>query len=129
MGKRVFEIDGSKSSNLEEFADHFTHQLHLETNWRGNLDAFNDILHGGFGTPDGGFVLLWKNSAQSKENLGYAETINWLNERVRNCHPTNVEVFRQRLVLAKRNEGETLFDMLVDIITSADHTDIELRLV
>ena len=128
MAKRVYEIDGSESSTLAEFANHFTRQLTLETDWRGNLDAFNDILHGGFGTPHDGFVLVWKNSLASKRALGYQETIKWLDDRAGNCHPSNVEHFQQRLTLAKRNQGETLFDMLIDIITAADHADIELRL-
>ena len=50
MVKRVYEIDGSKSATLNEFARHFTRQLNLVTDWRGDLDAFNDILNGGFGT-------------------------------------------------------------------------------
>src|SRR5262245_39633780 len=43
--------------------------------WGRNLDAFNDILRGGFGTPEGGFVLQWINSALSRERLGYPETV------------------------------------------------------
>lgn len=128
MTKQVYEIDGGSSSTLEEFAADFTDQLRLETDWRGNLDAFNDILHGGFGTPDEGFILIWRNSELSRERLGYPETIKWLEERVRKCHPSNVEVMKKRLELARHNRGETLFDMLVEIITDEDHEDIELRL-
>jgi RNAse (barnase) inhibitor barstar len=128
MTKRVYEIDGSKSSTLEEFADHFTEQLNLQTNWHGNLDAFNDILRGGFGTPDDGFVLIWKNSEVSRDRLGYPQTINWLEDRVLKCHPSNVEHFRERIALAKQREGATLFDTLVEIITLPEHSDVELRL-
>jgi RNAse (barnase) inhibitor barstar len=128
MEKRIYEIDGANSSTLEEFAGDFTRQLNLQTNWRGNLDAFNDILHGGFGTPENGFVLVWKNSALSKQRLAYPETIKWLNEQIRRCHPSNIPHFRQRIALANKHEGETLFDTLVEIITAEDHADIELRL-
>ena len=128
MTKQVYEIDGSNSSTLEEFAAAFTDRLRLETDWRGNLDAFNDILRGGFGTPDEGFILVWRNSELSRERLGYPETIKWLKERIRHCHPSNVEDFRQRLGLAQQNKGKTIFDMLVEIITDEDHKDIELRL-
>ena len=100
MSKVVYEIDGRNSSTLEEFANDLTQQLNLQTNWRGNLDALNDILRGGFGTPDDGFVLVWKNSALSKQRLGYSETIKWLNEHIGKCHPSNVEHFRQRHVRA-----------------------------
>jgi hypothetical protein len=94
--------------------------------WQGNLDGFNDFLRGGFGTPDTGFVLIWRGSAVSRERLGYGETIKWLEERVQNCHPPNVPVMQQRLAAARRGEGQTLFDMLLEIIQ--DHDDIELRL-
>jgi RNAse (barnase) inhibitor barstar len=128
MNKKVYEIDGSNSSNLDEFAANFTDKLNLEIDWRGNLDAFNDILHGGFGTPDEGFILVWKNSELSRHSLGYPETIKWLEERIQNCHPSNVEHFKQRLELAQQNKGKTIFDTLIEIISSDDHKDIELRL-
>ena len=38
--------------------------------WGRNLDAFNDILHGGFGTPDGPFVIRWHQSATTRARLG-----------------------------------------------------------
>jgi hypothetical protein len=39
-------------------------------NWRGNLDAFNDILRGGFGTPEDGFVFRWLDAQRSRQALG-----------------------------------------------------------
>ena len=55
-----------------------------------------------------------------------SETIQWLEERVHNCHPSNVAQFQERIAAARRQEGETLFDTLVAIVR--DHEDIELRL-
>jgi Barstar (barnase inhibitor) len=51
--------------------------------WGHNLDAFNDILRGGFGTLEGGFILRWKNSTVSRERLGYPETVRQLDRRSR----------------------------------------------
>jgi hypothetical protein len=50
----------------------------------------------------------------------------WLEERVRSCHSTNILELQRRLALASRSEGQTLFDMLVDMIRG--HDDIDLRL-
>src|SRR5688572_15252087 len=47
---QVLDIDGALFSDFEGFAGEFTRLLDDHT-WRGNLDAFNDILRGGFGTP------------------------------------------------------------------------------
>jgi hypothetical protein len=44
------------------------------------VDAFNDILRGGFGTPDEGFVVVWENSDQSRQVLGYQATLDLLRE-------------------------------------------------
>lgn len=70
MGKAVIVLDGAKFSSLKEFAIFFSNQALKGYPWDGNLDAFNDILNGGFGTPEGGFILRWENSALSRERLG-----------------------------------------------------------
>jgi hypothetical protein len=124
--KREYTVDGGRFDTLGQAAEEFTRTLGWTMPWNGNLDAFNDFLREGFGTPDEGFVLIWRNSTLSRERLGYGKTIKWLEERVRNCHPTNVPAMQERLAAARRGEGQTLFDTLVEIIR--DHEAVELRL-
>ena len=128
MEKTVYLIDGINFSNLEEFWDEISNVLIPEAYWGKNLDAFNDILSGGFGTPEEGFVLVWKNSALSKSRLGYWETVRQLEKRLEECHPRAREHVKMELELAKRGDGETVFDWLLSIIQDEDHRDIELRL-
>ena len=104
-GKRIYVIDGSVFRTLEESAAEFTRVLGLTSPWNGNLDAFNDFLRGGFGTPDEGFVLIWRNSGSSKDRLGYVETSRWLEEDLKTCHPANVRSLHARLTGARRHEG------------------------
>ena len=80
--KRVYEIDGAEFSSVEEFFDEISRKLIPDATWGTNLDAFNDILRGGFGTPEGGFVLRWLNSNASREQLGFAETVRQLRRRL-----------------------------------------------
>jgi hypothetical protein len=104
-------------SILEEFADHFSSQvLGGSYQWRGNLDAFNDILRGGFGTPEDGFRLVWEHSNLSRERLGYAETARLLELRLESCHPSNRKLVATDLQKAKEGKGTTVFDWLVEII-------------
>lgn len=56
-----YEIDGARFSTLEEFFDEVSRVLIPGVFWGHNLDAFNDILRGGFGTPEEGFSLVWRN--------------------------------------------------------------------
>lgn len=102
-------------ASLEEFFTHFQSQA-LDGKWGCNLDAFNDVLRGGFGTPDNGFVLIWKNHLLSKERLGYPETQRVLRKRLTTWHPSNVEHVRIDLSSAEGSEGETVFDWLLEII-------------
>lgn len=117
--KPVIEIDGSQFSTLEEFFIHFEEKaLCAPGGWGRNLDAFNDVLRGGFGTPEGGFVLRWKHHPLSRQRLDHAETARQLRVRLERCHPDNIESVQARLELAQKGEGATVFDWLVEIIES-----------
>lgn len=126
MAKQVYEIDGSRFSTFEEFAAEITRELRFEESWHSSLDALNDMLRGGFGTPDEGFILIWRNSEISKEKLGYAETAKQLEDGLQHVHPSNVKYIKRRIEQLRDNVGYTLFDDIVEIIS--EHADIELRL-
>jgi hypothetical protein len=53
--------------------------------WHGNLDAFNDLLRGGFGTTESGWVLRWLNSELSRSAPGYEATIQRLEPLLLTC--------------------------------------------
>jgi RNAse (barnase) inhibitor barstar len=112
----TYEIDGNDFSTLEEFYDEVSRVLIPDAQWGRNLDAFNDILRGGFGTPESGFRLRWKNHAASRERLGYDETVRQLELRLQRCHPSNREMVRAELERARSAQGPTVFDWLVEII-------------
>lgn len=67
---KVYKIDGYKFSSFDEFVEYISKVLFNGYSWRGNLDTFNDMLGGGYGTPENGFIIEWSNSARSKEVLG-----------------------------------------------------------
>jgi RNAse (barnase) inhibitor barstar len=67
----VYEIDGRRFSTLEDFYAEVSRVVIPGADWGHNLDGFNDILRGGFGTLDGGFTVRWLQHAVSKERLGY----------------------------------------------------------
>jgi RNAse (barnase) inhibitor barstar len=129
-------IDGREFSTLEEFAEHFSSRvLEGSHQWRGNLDGFNDILRGGFGTPEEGFQLVWEHSDLSRRTLGYAETSRQLESRLQRCHPSNRNAVAAELQDAIDGKGPTVFDWLLEIIQdhgpggveSEDGVVLELR--
>jgi RNAse (barnase) inhibitor barstar len=115
----VLVIDGANFSDFDGFAREFSRLLSNYT-WRGNLDAFNDLLRGGFGTPENRWVLKWLNSESSRAALGYEETTRRLQRLLLNCHPSNRSDIEARISSAQRREGPTLFDEIIEIIR--DHS-------
>jgi len=113
---KEYVLDGTRITSLESFYEEISRVLIPGAQWGRNLDAFNDILRGGFGTPDEGFTLRWERSAVSRESLGYSETKRQLELRLTRCHPTNRDDVRQKLTLARSGKGPTVFDWLVQII-------------
>jgi RNAse (barnase) inhibitor barstar len=126
-GLKLYTIEGLAFSTLEEFYDHFTERVIPGTAWGRNLDAFDDILDGGFGTPAKGFHFCWYHATLSRERLGYAETARQLTLKLRDCHSTAIDEVAHELRAALHGRGPTVFDWLVDIIRS--HGDIRLELV
>lgn len=132
---KTYHIDGERFSTLEEFYEEVSRVLIPGAGWGHNLDAFNDILRGGFGTPDEGFVLVWEHAEISKARLGYAETIRQLERRLERCHPLNRDSVKAQLEHAKKDKGPTVFDWLVEIIRvhgvggqeAEDNVVLELR--
>jgi RNAse (barnase) inhibitor barstar len=116
MPKPELAIDGENFSTLEEFYDEIERVLIPGAAWGRNLDAFDDILRGGFGTPEGGFLLLWRQSDLSRKRLGHVETVRQLQAWLRRCHPTNRTSVAVELEHAKNGAGPTVFDWLVEII-------------
>jgi RNAse (barnase) inhibitor barstar len=111
----TYEIDGERFSTLEEFYGELDRVMHLQT-WGHNLNAFNDILRGGFGTPEGGFTVRWKNHGTSRERLGYPETVRQLKLRLERCHSASREKVAAYLADAEQAREQTVFDWLIEII-------------
>jgi Barstar (barnase inhibitor) len=112
---RTFEIDGATFQSLDAFAAMLTRVLFPDSAWNGNLDALNDMLRGGFGSPEDGFVVRIRNSDLAMKALGYLETSRWYEERANDAYPTSRDPFRELLEQATQGHGVTLFDMIVEI--------------
>lgn len=128
MKKKRLILDGNKINSLDDF---FIVAYSILTKdfifQRGSLDGFNDILSGGFGVFENEpIILIWKNSIKSKEILGYSETVKYYEDILKTCHSTNINYINAILENCKQKNGQTLFDIIIEIIN--EHNDIELIL-
>jgi RNAse (barnase) inhibitor barstar len=121
----VREIDGQCFDDLDGFFEHVGERLIPGASWGRNLDAFNDILRGGFGTPVEGFILRWANASASREHLGFDETGRYLERKRTRCHASNVPAVKADLAAARRGQGQTLFGLIVEIVRAHGPGGIE----
>ncbi len=125
--KKAYIIPGKKITSLESFYEVIGEVINGPGGYFGNnLDAFSDYLRGGFGTPSK-FKLIWIDSEISRKALGYEETIRQLKKRLKECHPSNRESVQLELNLAKKGQGPTVFDWLIEIIESSENVELELK--
>lgn len=129
MTKKRIEINGQRFSNLMEFYDEIENHFTQNLDWKigRNLNALNDVLYGGFGVHDYDepIEIIWKNSDKSKIDLGFTETVKYIENKLTTCHPSNRDDVREDLELAKQNKGKTLFEIITEIIQ--DHEHIKLK--
>ena len=122
----VYELDGSRIHDLDSFYAEVSRVMLPETSWGRNLDAFNDILRGDFGPLESSFTLVWLNADESRQRLGHALTVRILERRLITCHPSHRAKIEQQLAAARRGDGQTIFEELLEII--GNHPEVRLVL-
>ncbi|KFF75738.1 ribonuclease inhibitor [Chryseobacterium sp. P1-3] len=122
-------IHGGHFSSLEGFYEEISKVLMKDTDWKvGTLDGFDDILYGGFGIFESHeeIEILWEESEKSRKDLGLIATKEFYENKIRKGKPFNIELVRQKLKDLTEGKGQTLFEILVEIIES--HRNIILKL-
>lgn len=122
-------INGSHFSDLAGFYEEVSEVLMKDADWKvGTLDGFDDMLYGGFGMFENNedIEIIWKDSDKSKKDLGFELTKGFYEHKIRQGKPFNVDLAQQKLDGLIAGTGQTLFEILVEIIES--HKNITLVL-
>ena len=119
-------IDGSRFDDIMEFYDEIERVLTKGLTWKigRNLDAFNDVLRGGFGIHEHGesLAIKWINYKKSKADFGYHATVAYYERILVRCHPSNIPFVQEKISAAKSRNGQTLLDIIVEIILNTDNS-------
>lgn len=119
--KKMTVINGGHFSDLEGFYNEVSELFMNDEDWKvGTLDGFDDILY----RIDSD--ITWKNSQKSKEDLGFDLTKKFYENKIRIGKPFNIELIQNKLTDLVAGNGQTLFEILVEIIES--HQNIKLIL-
>lgn len=119
--KKMAVINGSHFSSLEGFYGEISLLFLKDQGWEvGTLDGFDDILYGFQGE------IIWKNAQKSKQESGSDATKEFYENKISQGKPYNVQLITKKRDDLLRGNGQTLFEILVEIIES--HKDINLVL-
>lgn len=111
--KQMTVINGSHFSNLEGFYEEVSRLFLKDEDWKvGTLDGFDDVL---YGFQD---EIIWENAQKSKEDLGFDATKEFYENKIRQGKPFNIELIQQKLNELVEGNGQTLFEILIEIIES-----------
>ena len=119
--KKMTVINGGHFSDLEGFYNEVSELFMNDEDWKvGTLDGFDDILYGVESD------ITWKDSQKSKKDLGFELTKEFYENKIRQGKPLNVDLIQRKLGDLIDGKGQTLFEILVEIIES--HQNIKLIL-
>ncbi|KMQ64699.1 ribonuclease inhibitor [Chryseobacterium angstadtii] len=127
--RKMIVIYGGHFSNMPGFYEEVSSVLMKGTDWKvGTLDGFDDILYGGFGVFENNeeIELIWKESQKSRNDLGFDATRSFYQNKINQGKPFNIELIQQKLDELISGKGQTLFEILIEIIES--HGNITLIL-
>ena len=129
--KQTIIINGENFSDLESFYDEIDRVLTKDLDWSTghNLDAFNDLLRGGFGIYEykEPIKLIWKNISKSKTDLGIEATKKWYERKITINKVEDQQFFKDKLIELTENKGQTLFDIIIEIILGHKHIEFETQ--
>lgn len=125
---RYLEIDGRAINDIASFYKEINRVFMAGENWTigQSLDAFNDMLFGGYGVLQGAqsVNLFWHNMDHSRQALGYQATRDYYIEKLRPGSPYNKKLFDEKLAALENGTGETYFDQIMAILV--DHPKVKV---
>ena len=125
--KQKVILDAENFNNLDEFYIEIYGLMNLYEDWKPahNLDTFNDMLYSGFG--EAPVELIWKNSEKSNMDLGKMATIQFYQDKINHGKPFDVEWAKEKLKAIHENRGQTLFNILVEILETNPKIELHLN--
>ncbi|AYN01958.1 ribonuclease inhibitor [Chryseobacterium sp. 3008163] len=112
--KKTAVINGSHFSDLSGFYEEIYQVLMKNEDWKvGTLDGFEG-------------EIIWKDSQKSKEDLGLETTKVFYENKIKQGKPFNINLAQEKLDDLIAGNGQTLFEILIEIIES--HKNITLVL-
>lgn len=121
-------IEGDEIYNIASFYEEINRVFMPNEDWKigESLDAFSDLLYGGFGEIKGNepIKFIWRNIEKSKIALGLEITQAFYKDKLSNPGLYNVQWIQDKLNALEKGEGQTYYEIIIEILSA--HPNIEL---
>lgn len=128
---KTFVIDSRHFDDIPGFFRELNRLFMQGEDWQlgESLDAFDDLLYGGYGALAGQkeIRLLWRGAHKSRTDLGPETTQDFYRNKLLQPQRYNPAWARQQLAALEAGTGKTYFETLLEII--AQHPNIHLSLL
>jgi len=113
-------IKGKNIIDIATFYKEINHVFMRNEAWQiaESLDAFNDLLYGGFGVLKDYKLteVIWTDAQMSRDALGYEATKTYYLKKLIPESPFNKKYFRDKLAELESGTGQTYFDIVIEIL-------------
>lgn len=121
-------IEGNAINDIASFYEEINRVFMVGESWTigHSLDAFNDLLFGGYGALQGAqsVGIRWHHMDHSRTALGYQTTRAYYLDKLRPGPPYTKQLFEEKLAALESDSGETYFDSILTIL--AEHTSVRV---
>ena len=121
-------IEGKNIQDIPSFYKEINRVFMQNEDWElgESLDAFDDLLFGGFGMLKGmpNIQLIWNNSTLCSHTLGYDTTRAYYLKKLAPGTPFSKSYHQRKLTELEAGNGQTYFQIIQNIIS--DHPNINL---
>lgn len=127
---KVYTLDGNAFDDLEGFYSSAYALLTPDNAWpiAHNLDAFNDLILGGYGLikPGEESIINWINFDKSQVDLGPENSISYYLSRASSLSGRRAAHFLQIAEDIQTNGGPSLVETILEIFATAPHIILRL---
>jgi RNAse (barnase) inhibitor barstar len=114
-------IQGGDITDIASFYKEVNRVFMQDESWKigQSLDAFHDLLYGGFGLMHGhaAIRIMWKDIEKSKQALGFEPTKHYYLKKLEQDSPFNKNYFSKKLKELEEGNGPTYFDIIIEILS------------
>jgi len=127
----VLVLQGSAVGDIPSFYDEINRVFMSGEDWQlaHSLDALDDMLYGGYGVLAGhaDATLIWHDIEHARNALGVAATRAWLQAKLDGNGTFNARAITDQLQALAAGEGQTYFQIVMDIFAAHPSITLERR--